>query len=145
MFCFAPQPCPFDSRPQSYSGTQAKPSSPETPSSQTPPHENQELEQPGTPVPTEDPEAMETGELNRMSIDNSLPQSCMSECAEFCWNVFSGDKPNALAEPRSEEESLTKKGKKKKSVRWAEEDHLKEYFYFDLDETERGKKNKYLF
>uniref|UniRef100_A0A8C2CVS3 Protein phosphatase 1, regulatory subunit 10 n=1 Tax=Cyprinus carpio TaxID=7962 RepID=A0A8C2CVS3_CYPCA len=99
--------------PQSYSGTQAKPSSPETPSSQTPPHENQDLEQPGTPVPTEDPDAMETG-----------------------------DKPNALAEPRGEEESLTKKGKKKKSVRWAEEDHLKEYFYFDLDETERVNVNK---
>lgn len=107
------KPCPFDNRPQSYSGTQAKPSSPETPSSQTPPHENPDLEQPGTPVPTEDPEAMETG-----------------------------DKPNALAEPRGEEESLTKKGKKKKSVRWAEEDHLKEYFYFDLDETERVNVNK---
>lgn len=52
---------------------------------------------------------------------------------------FSGDKPNALAEPRGEEETLTKKGKKKKNVRWAEEDNLKEYFYFDLDETERGK------
>uniref|UniRef100_A0A672MIW1 Serine/threonine-protein phosphatase 1 regulatory subunit 10 n=1 Tax=Sinocyclocheilus grahami TaxID=75366 RepID=A0A672MIW1_SINGR len=103
-------------RPQSYSGTQAKPSSPETPSSQTPPHENQDLEQPGTPVPTEDPDAMETGE--------------------------SSDKPNALSEPRGEEESLTKKGKKKKSVRWAEEDHLKEYFYFDLDETERVNVNK---
>lgn len=49
------------------------------------------------------------------------------------------DKPNALSEPRGEEESLTKKGKKKKSVRWAEEEQLKEYFYFDLDETERGK------
>ncbi|KAI7798691.1 serine/threonine-protein phosphatase 1 regulatory subunit 10 [Triplophysa rosa] len=107
------KPCPFDSRPQSYSGTQAKPSSPEASSSHTPPHENQDLEQPGTPVPTEDPEAMDTS-----------------------------DKPNALSEPRGEEESLTKKGKKKKSVRWAEEDNLKEYFYFDLDETERVNVNK---
>lgn len=62
QFSCPPQPCPFDGRPQSYSGTQAKPSSPETPSSQTPPHENQDLEQPGTPVPTEDPEAMDTSE-----------------------------------------------------------------------------------
>ncbi|KAG1947253.1 serine/threonine-protein phosphatase 1 regulatory subunit 10 [Pimephales promelas] len=107
------KPCPFDGRPQPYSGSQAKPSSPETPSSQTPPHETQDLEQPGTPVPTEDPEAMDTG-----------------------------DKPNALSEPRGEEETLTKKGKKKKSVRWAEEDNLKEYFYFDLDETERVNVNK---
>uniref|UniRef100_A0A671LR40 Serine/threonine-protein phosphatase 1 regulatory subunit 10 n=1 Tax=Sinocyclocheilus anshuiensis TaxID=1608454 RepID=A0A671LR40_9TELE len=90
--------------PQSYSGTQAKVSSPETPSSQTPPHENQDLEQPGTPVPTEDPDPY-----------------------EFKMPYF---------------ESLTKKGKKKKSVRWAEEDHLKEYFYFDLDETERVNVNK---
>jgi len=65
----------------------------------------------------------------------------MNVCAEFkmLYFMFSGDKPNALSEPRGEEETLTKKGKKKKSVRWAEEDNLKEYFYFDLDETERGK------
>ncbi|XP_026851451.2 serine/threonine-protein phosphatase 1 regulatory subunit 10 [Electrophorus electricus] len=107
------KPCPFDSKAQVYSSSQTKPSSPETPSSQTPPHEPQDLEQPGTPVPTEDPEAMDTG-----------------------------DKPNALSEPRGEEESLTKKGKKKKTVRWAEDDNLKEYFYFDLDETERVNVNK---
>uniref|UniRef100_A0A8B9KPJ0 C3H1-type domain-containing protein n=1 Tax=Astyanax mexicanus TaxID=7994 RepID=A0A8B9KPJ0_ASTMX len=99
--------------PQTYASTQAKPSSPEAPASQTPPHEPQELEQPGTPVPSEEPEVMDTAE-----------------------------KPNALSEPRGEEESLTKKGKKKKSVRWAEEEQLKEYFYFDLDETERVNVNK---
>ncbi|XP_035760092.1 serine/threonine-protein phosphatase 1 regulatory subunit 10-like, partial [Neolamprologus brichardi] len=53
-----------------------------------------------------------------------------------------GEKPNALAEPRGEEESLTKKGKKKKTVHWAEEEQLKHYFYFDLDETERVNVNK---
>jgi len=53
-------------------------------------------------------------------------------------SVLSAEKPNALAEPRCEEETLTKKGKKKKNVRWAEEEQLKQYFYFDLDETERG-------
>lgn len=51
---------------------------------------------------------------------------------------FAGEKPNALAEPRAEDEGLTKKGKKKKTVHWAEEEQLKHYFYFDLDETERG-------
>lgn len=55
-----------------------------------------------------------------------------------CLLLFVGEKPNALAEPRGEEESLTKKGKKKKAVHWAEEEQLKHYFYFDLDETERG-------
>uniref|UniRef100_A0A674ED40 Serine/threonine-protein phosphatase 1 regulatory subunit 10 n=1 Tax=Salmo trutta TaxID=8032 RepID=A0A674ED40_SALTR len=95
----------------------AKPLSPETQTvSTTPPHEVPvDLEQPGTPVPADDPEAMDTG----------------------------SEKPNALAEPRGEEDSqLTKKGKKKKSVRWAEEEQLKEYFYFDLDETERVNVNK---
>lgn len=57
----------------------------------------------------------------------------------LCLLLFVGEKPNALAEPRGEEESLTKKGKKKKTVHWAEEEQLKHYFYFDLDETERGK------
>lgn len=104
---------PFDSKPSSYPSSQGRPSSPDAPASTTPPHEPQELEQPGTPVPADDPEAAENG-----------------------------DKPNALAEPRGEEESLTKKGKKKKSVRWAEEEQLKEYFYFDLDETERVNVNK---
>lgn len=112
------QPCPFEGKPP-YLSPQggAKPLSPETQTvSTTPPHEVPvDLEQPGTPVPADDPEAMDTG----------------------------SEKPNALAEPRGEEDSqLTKKGKKKKSVRWAEEEQLKEYFYFDLDETERGERTK---
>ncbi len=141
---YAPQPCPFDGRPETYPSTKAKPSSPETPSSQTPPHENQDLEQPGTPVPTEDADAMETGESSCIEIDHSLTESHTKEY-KMLYFVFQGDKPNALSEPRGEEEGLTKKGKKKKSVRWAEEDHLKEYFYFDLDETERGKATFFIY
>ncbi|XP_062384894.1 serine/threonine-protein phosphatase 1 regulatory subunit 10 isoform X2 [Sardina pilchardus] len=105
------KPCPFDTKPSS---ALAKPSSPEAPMSLTPAEEPLELEQPGTPVPAEDPEAMDT----------------------------STDKPNALVEIRGDEENLTKKGKKKKNVTWAEEEQLKEYFYFDLDETERVNVNK---
>lgn len=56
----------------------------------------------------------------------------------FVFSCSAGEKPNALAEPRGDEETLTKKGKKKKTVHWAEEEQLKHYFYFDLDETERG-------
>uniref|UniRef100_A0A3Q4HQG0 Protein phosphatase 1, regulatory subunit 10 n=1 Tax=Neolamprologus brichardi TaxID=32507 RepID=A0A3Q4HQG0_NEOBR len=103
---------PFDSKPV-YSASSTKPASPESAASSTPADENQEPEQPGTPVPSEDPEPSDNGE-----------------------------KPNALAEPRGEEESLTKKGKKKKTVHWAEEEQLKHYFYFDLDETERVNVNK---
>ncbi|KAJ8273867.1 hypothetical protein GJAV_G00106390 [Gymnothorax javanicus] len=103
------KPCPFEGKP----APAAKPASPEGPASQTPPHEAADLEQPGTPVPSAETEAMDTGE-----------------------------KPNALSEPRGEEESLTKKGKKRKSVHWAEEEQLKEYFYFHLDETERVNVNK---
>ncbi|KAA8586072.1 hypothetical protein FQN60_007641 [Etheostoma spectabile] len=104
---------PFDSKPSAYSSTSAKPSSPESSASIPPGDESQEPEQPGTPVPSEDTELSDNGE-----------------------------KPNALAEPRGEEESLTKKGKKKKTVHWAEEEQLKNYFYFDLDETERVNVNK---
>ncbi|XP_017292941.1 serine/threonine-protein phosphatase 1 regulatory subunit 10 isoform X2 [Kryptolebias marmoratus] len=104
---------PFDNKPAGYSSSSAKPSSPETASSITSADEKQEPEQPGTPVPPEDPETSNNGE-----------------------------KPNALAEPRGEEENLTKKGKKKKTVHWAEEEQLKHYFYFDLDETERVNVNK---
>uniref|UniRef100_A0A8B9KME2 C3H1-type domain-containing protein n=1 Tax=Astyanax mexicanus TaxID=7994 RepID=A0A8B9KME2_ASTMX len=70
--------------------------------------------------------------------------SCQSQIVKniFLLVPLSAEKPNALSEPRGEEESLTKKGKKKKSVRWAEEEQLKEYFYFDLDETERVNVNK---
>ncbi|XP_068189940.1 serine/threonine-protein phosphatase 1 regulatory subunit 10 [Antennarius striatus] len=104
---------PFDSKTSTYSSSPAKPSSPEASASTIPADEKQEVEQPGTPVPSEDPEAADNGE-----------------------------KPNALAEPRGEEEGLTKKGKKKKTVHWAEEEQLKHYFYFDLDETERVNVNK---
>ncbi|XP_061520900.1 serine/threonine-protein phosphatase 1 regulatory subunit 10-like isoform X4 [Phycodurus eques] len=48
------------------------------------------------------------------------------------------DKPNSLSEPRGQEHLNQKsKKKKKKSVHWAQEEQLKQYFYFDLDETER--------
>ncbi|XP_038141827.1 serine/threonine-protein phosphatase 1 regulatory subunit 10 isoform X1 [Cyprinodon tularosa] len=104
---------PFDSKPAGYSPSAARPPSPEAAASSAPADENQEPEQPLTPVPAEDPEASENTE-----------------------------KPNALAEPRPEEEGLTKKGKKKKTVHWAEEEQLKHYFYFDLDETERVNVNK---
>ena len=93
------------------------------------------MEPPGTPVPADDPEASDTGR----SLSLGRPRSPLRlGPVPKLLNVFSAEKPNALAEPRREEETLTKKGKKKKSVRWAEEEQLKEYFYFDLDETERG-------
>ena len=41
-------------------------------------------------------------------------------------------------ENQSESGQLTKKGRKKKTVSWPEESKLREYFYFELDETERG-------
>lgn len=50
---------PFDSKPSSYSS--AKPSSPEAATFSTSADENQEVEQPGTPVPSEDPEVSDNG------------------------------------------------------------------------------------
>lgn len=53
------QGMPFDSKPSSYSS--AKPSSPEAAAFSTSADENQEVEQPGTPVPSEDPEVSDNG------------------------------------------------------------------------------------
>ncbi|KAM8884351.1 serine/threonine-protein phosphatase 1 regulatory subunit 10 [Synchiropus picturatus] len=103
---------PFDIKQSAYSSSSTKPSSPETGMAAAA-DENKEPERPGTPVPMEDQELSDNG-----------------------------NKPNALAEPRADDERLTKKGKKKKTVHWAEEEQLKHYFYFDLDETERVNVNK---
>lgn len=77
-------------------------------------------------------------QIHPPSLDDDH-NSSVDMCTIKCFDLSPGDKPNALAEPRGEEESLTKKGKKKKTVHWAEEEQLKHYFYFDLDETERGR------
>uniref|UniRef100_H3CJA3 Protein phosphatase 1, regulatory subunit 10 n=1 Tax=Tetraodon nigroviridis TaxID=99883 RepID=H3CJA3_TETNG len=112
---------PFDSKSSAYSSSSAKHSSPEAAASAPPSEEHHEVEQPGTPVPSEDLEASDLGSVSRIG-----PRV---------------QKTNSLSEPR-EEENLTKKGKKKKTVHWPEEDQLKNYFYFDLDETERVNVNK---
>ena len=50
--------------------------------------------------------------------------------------------PGALdakpVESPGEPGQLTRKGRKRKTVTWPEEGKLREYFYFELDETERG-------
>nr|DBA20569.1 TPA: hypothetical protein GDO54_017331 [Pyxicephalus adspersus] len=107
---------PFDSKPQGDLSGSSKASSPEP----EPPTEIMEVERPGTPVPVELPEPMET------SVSSSAPTPAPAET-----------KP---AEP--EVPQLTKKGKKRKTVSWPDESHLREYFYFELDETERVNVNK---
>ncbi|MGH0147763.1 UNVERIFIED_CONTAM: hypothetical protein FKN15_051193 [Acipenser sinensis] len=110
--------CPFDIKPNLEPSPVKQLSLDSSPTASV---ETMELEQPGTPVPAEEiPENMDTAP----------------------------EEPNALAEPRGEETAaadtvkLTKKGKKKKNVRWAEENHLRKYFFFELDETERVNVNK---
>ncbi|XP_040260988.1 serine/threonine-protein phosphatase 1 regulatory subunit 10 [Bufo bufo] len=80
-----------------------------------PPAEGMEVERPGTPVPAEE-----------------LPEPI-------------GTSAPALTEVKPIEPEvplLTKKGKKRKTVSWPDESHLREYFYFELDETERVNVNK---
>ncbi|XP_056393651.1 serine/threonine-protein phosphatase 1 regulatory subunit 10 isoform X2 [Hyla sarda] len=104
---------PFDSKCQGDTTNVSKPSSPDP----EPPAEGMDVERPGTPVPAvELPEPMET----------SVPAPESTEV-----------KPNEPEVPQ-----LTKKGKKRKTVSWPEESKLREYFYFELDETERVNVNK---
>ncbi|XP_075594449.1 serine/threonine-protein phosphatase 1 regulatory subunit 10 isoform X2 [Balearica regulorum gibbericeps] len=109
----ATKPSPFEGKPAPETSS-AKPSSPEPTAASEP----METDRPGTPVPAvEVPEPMET---------------CSSET--------SGDAK--ATESQSESGQLTKKGRKKKTVSWPEESKLREYFYFELDETERVNVNK---
>ncbi|XP_045148721.1 serine/threonine-protein phosphatase 1 regulatory subunit 10 isoform X1 [Echinops telfairi] len=110
----AAKPSPFEGKPSADTST-AKPSSPEL----APTSEAMETERPGTPVPpVEVPELMDAASLEPGALDV---------------------KP---VESPGDPSQLTRKGKKRKTVTWPEEAKLREYFYFELDETERVNVNK---
>ncbi|XP_053902950.1 serine/threonine-protein phosphatase 1 regulatory subunit 10-like isoform X3 [Malaclemys terrapin pileata] len=103
---------PFEGKPAPEASA-AKPSSPEPATAS----ELMEVDRPGTPVPAvEVPELMETASSEQNS----------------------DTKPSESA---ADSTRLTKKGKKK-TVSWPEESKLREYFYFELDDTERVNLNK---
>ncbi|NWV32327.1 PP1RA phosphatase, partial [Grantiella picta] len=108
----AAKPSPFEGKPTPEPST-AKPSSPEPAAA-----EPMDTERPGTPVPAiEVPEPMDTGSSE------------------------AGGDPKATDVP-SEGGPAPRRPRKKKSVSWPEEGRLREYFYFELDETERVNVNK---
>ncbi|NXO69752.1 PP1RA phosphatase, partial [Phainopepla nitens] len=108
----AAKPSPFEGKPAPEPST-AKPSSPEPAAA-----EPMDTERPGTPVPAiEVPEPMDTGSSE------------------------AGGDPKASDVP-SEGGPAPRRPRKKKSVSWPEEGRLREYFYFELDETERVNVNK---
>lgn len=110
----AAKPSPFEGK-TSIEPSTAKPSSPEP----APPSEAMDTDRPGTPVPpVEVPELMDTASLEPGALDA---------------------KP---VESPGDPSQLTRKGRKRKSVTWPEEGKLREYFYFELDETERVNVNK---
>ncbi|XP_060615340.2 serine/threonine-protein phosphatase 1 regulatory subunit 10 isoform X2 [Anolis sagrei] len=110
----AAKPSPFEGKPVPETSA-AKPSSPEV----APASEATDVERPGTPVPAvEVPEPMETSS-SEAGVVEAKPAESPVDSAQ-----------------------LTKKGKKKKTVSWPEESKLREYFYFELDETERVNVNK---
>ncbi|XP_071656996.1 serine/threonine-protein phosphatase 1 regulatory subunit 10 isoform X2 [Patagioenas fasciata] len=108
----ATKPSPFEGK----SVPEASAPKPASPEPSAP--EATDSERPGTPVPpVEVLEPMDTG-----SSDGA------------------GD-PKA-GESGSESGPPPKKGRKRKTVSWPEENKLREYFYFELDETERVNVNK---
>uniref|UniRef100_A0A8C9USH8 Protein phosphatase 1 regulatory subunit 10 n=1 Tax=Spermophilus dauricus TaxID=99837 RepID=A0A8C9USH8_SPEDA len=110
----AAKPSPFEGK-TSTEPSAAKPSSPEP----APPAETMDIDRPGTPVPpVEVPELMDTASLEPGALDA---------------------KP---VESPGDPSQLTRKGRKRKTVTWPEEGKLREYFYFELDETERVNVNK---
>ncbi|XP_059558133.1 serine/threonine-protein phosphatase 1 regulatory subunit 10 isoform X3 [Myotis daubentonii] len=109
----AAKPSPFEGKTSTEPST-AKPSSPEPA-----PPEAMDTDRPGTPVPpVEVPELLDAASLEPGALDA---------------------KP---VESPGDPSQLTRKGRKRKTVTWPEEGKLREYFYFELDETERVNVNK---
>ncbi|XP_072331435.1 serine/threonine-protein phosphatase 1 regulatory subunit 10 isoform X2 [Scyliorhinus torazame] len=112
---------PFDQK-ASPEQVSTKPASPEVAVA-----EPMEVERPGTPVPLEEvPEPIE------MTVEEDTTTLVAAVA------VAEPSPPEAVPEASK----LTKKGKKRKTVSWREESKLREYFYFELDETERVNVNK---
>ncbi|KAM8778747.1 serine/threonine-protein phosphatase 1 regulatory subunit 10 isoform 1-T2 [Rhynchonycteris naso] len=109
----AAKPSPFEGKTSTEPST-AKPSSPEPA-----PPEAMDTDRPGTPVPpVEVPELLDAAALEPGALDA---------------------KP---VESPGDPSQLTRKGRKRKTVTWPEEGKLREYFYFELDETERVNVNR---
>lgn len=100
-----------------------------------------DTERPGTPVPpVEVPELMDTGSVWGICLSSGLlgKKGPGSEDSPLAASLEPGALDAKPVESPGDPGQLTRKGRKRKSVTWPEEGKLREYFYFELDETERG-------
>ncbi|XP_005108983.1 serine/threonine-protein phosphatase 1 regulatory subunit 10 [Aplysia californica] len=100
--------------------------------------DNVEEEDDGPPVV----EGMDTSEASPPQLDQSDADISMEQSEGLSNESKESSENSSDKAPVSEGEQRVKSTKPKKSVSWARESQLEEYFYFELDETERENVNR---
>lgn len=98
-----------------------------------------DTDRPGTPVPpVEVPELLDAGQCRGGRVGGPQGEGLCLKPLLRTASLEPGALDTKPVESPGDAGQLTRKGRKRKTVTWPEEGKLREYFYFELDETERG-------